>query len=153
MLNNASKSSVSSTNMAQRLLVMPSMSAAQPGIAGNSAPSQRRPGRPDCQILRPQAPATATSATDAGAANPLAAREIPQPRQSQTAGFAATLVQAARHRTAQRLRHRPHHRPRLKQNAPHPHQTECPRPPQTAQTQTQTQTQNPQGQRLQTSAA
>ncbi len=52
MLKNALKSSVSSRIMAQPRPVMPLMSAAQPGIAGNSAPSQRRPGRPDCQILR-----------------------------------------------------------------------------------------------------
>ena len=73
MLNNASKSSVSSTNMAQRLLVMPLMSVAESCIAGNSAPSRRRPGSPDCQTLRPQASATATA--------PMLAKEIRQLRE------------------------------------------------------------------------
>ncbi len=59
--------------MAQRLLVMPSMSAAQPGIAGNSAPSQRQPRSPDCQILSPSASATATA--------PMLVRQIRQLRE------------------------------------------------------------------------
>ena len=48
-------------------------------------------GSPDCQILRAQASATATAPMLAKA-NPPTARAIPQPRQSQTAGLAETLV-------------------------------------------------------------